>query len=115
MRFVALFIFCLFSETAIAQTSECQSIPKANAQLACYDKVSPPIAPGKSATSKTQPASEPGKIVDPLSAENARTDAAMKTFVPAADLIAEGSDIETAVGRSFFVWGFARCYNGGRQ
>jgi hypothetical protein len=78
MRIVALFLLCLFSETAIAQTSECQSIQKANARLACYDKMSPPIAPGKSA--KTQPVSEPGKVVDPLSAENARTDAAMKNI-----------------------------------
>ena len=80
MRFVALFLLCLFCETASAQTSECQSIPKANARLACYDKLSPPIAPGKSATSKTQAAPEPGKAVDPLSAENARTDAAMKNI-----------------------------------
>ena len=80
MRVVALFLLCLLSETASAQTSDCQSIPKANARLACYDKLSPPIAPGKSATSKRQPASDPGKPVDPLSAENARTDAAMKNI-----------------------------------
>ena len=80
MRVIALFLLCLFSETAIAQTVECQSIPKANARLACYDKMSPPIAPGKTATSKTQPASQPGKFVDPLSAENARTDAAVKNI-----------------------------------
>jgi hypothetical protein len=80
MRFVALFLLCLFSESAIGQTSECQSIPKANARLACYDKMSPPSAPGKTATSKTPPASEPGKSADPLSAENARTDAAMKNI-----------------------------------
>jgi hypothetical protein len=80
MRFVALFLLCLLSETASAETSECQSIPKPNARLACYDKMSPPIAPGKSVTSKTQAASEPGKFVDPLSAENARTDAAMKNI-----------------------------------
>jgi hypothetical protein len=80
MRVVALFLLCLVSETALAQTSECRSIPKANARLACYDNLSPPIAPGKSATSKAQPASEPGKAVDPLSAENARTDAAMKNI-----------------------------------
>jgi hypothetical protein len=80
MKFVGLFLLCLFSESAIAQTSECQSIPKANARLACYDKMSPPIAPGKSETIKTQSASELGKPVDPLSAENARTDVAMKNI-----------------------------------
>ena len=80
MRVVVLFLLCLFSETAIAQTSECQSIPKDSVRLACYDKISPPIAPGKSAASKTPPTSEPGKFVDLLSAENARTDAAMKNI-----------------------------------
>jgi hypothetical protein len=77
MRVIALFLFCAFSEAAIAQTSECQSIPKAAARLACYDKVLPPIAQGKSAP-KT--AADQGKLVDPLSAENARTDAAMKNI-----------------------------------
>jgi hypothetical protein len=57
MRVVVLVLLCLFSEIAIAQTSECQSIPKASARLACYDKISLPIAPGKSATSKTPPMS----------------------------------------------------------
>jgi hypothetical protein len=80
MRVVALFLLCLFPGTAIAQTSECQSIAKASARLACYDKMSPPIAPGKSATSKMPPVSEPGQPVDLLSAENARTDAAMKNI-----------------------------------
>jgi hypothetical protein len=79
MRIIALFLLCIFSADAIAQTSECQSIPKASARLACYDKISPPIASDKSATSKT-PLSQQGKFVDPLSAENARTDAAMKNI-----------------------------------
>jgi hypothetical protein len=79
MKFIALFLLCMFSEAAIAQTSECPSIPKASARLTCYDKISPPIAPGKSATAKT-PASTQEKYVDPLSAENARTDAAMKNI-----------------------------------
>ena len=63
MKFIALFLLCMFSEAAIAQTSECPSIPKASARLACYDKISPPIAPGKSATAKT-PASAQEKYVD---------------------------------------------------
>jgi len=79
MRVIALFLLCMFSEAAIAETSECQSIPKASARLACYDKISPPTPPDKSATSKT-PATQQGKYVDPLSAENARTDAAMKNI-----------------------------------
>jgi hypothetical protein len=80
MRFIALFLLCLFSETAIAQTSECQSIPKANARLACYDRMSPPISPGKSAPAQTQQAPTQGKFVDPLGAENERTDAAIKNI-----------------------------------
>jgi hypothetical protein len=79
MRVIAVFLLCIFSGAALAQTSECQSIPKASARLACYDKISPPSAPDKSATSKT-PTSQEGKYVDPLSAENARTDAATKTI-----------------------------------
>ena len=79
MRVIALFLLCTFSETAIAQTSECQSIPKASARLACYDKMSPPTVPGKSATPKTPPPDQ-GKYVDPFGAENARTDAATKNI-----------------------------------
>jgi len=79
MKIIVMFLLCIFSEVAVAQT-DCQSIPKANARLACYDKISPPIVPGKSATSRTRPTLEPGKLVDPLSAENARTDAAMKNI-----------------------------------
>jgi hypothetical protein len=51
-----------------------------NARLACYDKISPPIAASKSATSKTPPTSGPERFVDLLGAENARTDAAMKNI-----------------------------------
>jgi hypothetical protein len=78
MRIILLFLLCLFSEAATAQT-DCQSIPKANARLACYHKISPPSALGKPATSKT-PAAESGQYVDPLAAENARTDKAVKTI-----------------------------------
>jgi hypothetical protein len=78
MRIIALLLLCAFSEAAIAQT-DCQSIPKANARLACYDKISPPGAMAKPATSK-MPAAESGQYVDPLAAENARTDRAVKTI-----------------------------------
>src|ERR1700675_2669652 len=80
MRVIALVVLlCAVCEPAIAQTSECRSIPKASARLACYDKISPPTAPDKAAPSKT-PASQQEKYADPLSAENARTDAAMKNI-----------------------------------
>jgi hypothetical protein len=78
MRFILLFLLCLFSESAMAQT-DCQSLPKASTRLACYDKISPPGAMGKPATSK-MPAAETGQYVDPLAAENARTDKAVKTI-----------------------------------
>ena len=77
MRIVVLFLLCIFSEAAIAQT-DCQSIPKANARLACYDKISPPGALGRPAALKTPAAS--GEYVDPLAAENARTDKAVKNI-----------------------------------
>jgi hypothetical protein len=78
MRVIVLFLLCIFSEAAIAQT-DCQSVPKANARLACYDKISPPGALGKPATPKA-PAAESGQYVDPLAAENARTNKAVKTI-----------------------------------
>ena len=61
MRVIALFLLCMSSGAAIAQTSECQSIPKANARLACYDKTFPPTTPAKPAASKapTTPRADP--------------------------------------------------------
>ena len=77
MRIIVLFLLCIFSEGAIAQT-DCPSIPKASARLACYDKISPPGALGKPAPLKTP--AESGQYVDPLAAENARTDKAVKNI-----------------------------------
>jgi len=77
MKIIVLVLLCIFSEAAIAQT-DCQSIPKANARLACYDKISPPGALGKPTTLKTP--AESGQYVDPLAAENARTDKAVKNI-----------------------------------
>jgi hypothetical protein len=77
IRMIVLFLLCIFSEAAIAQ-NDCQSIPKASARLACYDKISPPAALGKPATPKTS--AESGQYVDPLAAENARTDKAVKNI-----------------------------------
>jgi hypothetical protein len=76
MKFVALLaLLCTLSLAATAQAAECQSIPKASARLACYDKTSPPVAPpDKSALSKV-PAPQQGPPVDRLSQENARLDA----------------------------------------
>jgi hypothetical protein len=81
MRVIALFLLCMSSEAAIAQTSECQSIPKANARLACYDKAFPPTTSAKPAASKaTTPKDQQGQIVDRLAVENSRLDAKLKTI-----------------------------------
>jgi hypothetical protein len=77
MRIVVLFLLCIFSDAAIAQ-ADCRNILKANDRLACYDKISPPGALGKPATLKTP--ADSGQSVDPLAAENARTDKAVKNI-----------------------------------
>jgi len=81
MRFIALFLLCLFSGGAAAQASECQSIQKAAARLACYDRTSPPTMQAKPAESKTPIVqSPPGQFVDQLAAENSRLDEKLKTI-----------------------------------
>lgn len=69
---VALGAFC---GPAIAQTAECQSIPKASDRLACYDRAAPPINKVKPAAASPVPPSQSGQPVDLLAAENARLDA----------------------------------------
>lgn len=82
MKFTALLLLlCLFSGGAIAQASECQSIQKAAARLACYDRASPPTMGAKPAESKTPVVqSPPGQFVDQLAAENNRLDEKLKTI-----------------------------------
>jgi hypothetical protein len=92
MRVVALLILlCTFSEVASAQTTQCQSIPKASDRLACYDRAAPPTAAAKPpAMSKTptgtdKPAAsetppDQGKVVDMLAVENSKLDAKLKTI-----------------------------------
>jgi len=76
MKTVTLLILLCSLAGATAETTECQSIPKSSARLACYDKAAPSTtAPDKSATSK--PSAPQGQPVDRLSAENARLDAAI--------------------------------------
>jgi len=66
---------CAFCAPAIAQTNECQSVPKATDRLACYDKAAPPVGRVKPAAASKTPASQPGQTGDLLAAENARLDA----------------------------------------
>jgi hypothetical protein len=92
MRVIALVVLlCTLSEVAIAQTTQCQSIPKASDRLACYDKAAPPTAAGKPAASKTPAAldkaagpsktpTEQAQVVDMLAAENSKLDAKLKTI-----------------------------------
>jgi hypothetical protein len=83
MKFLLLitlmFVGC---QGAVAQTSECSTVPKASDRLACYDRATPPSA-AKSATSKQKAAvsstsSDQGSVVDALAVENAKLDAKLK-------------------------------------
>ena len=91
MRVIALLVLlCTLSEVAIAQTTECQSIPKASDRLACYDRAAPPKAVDKAAASKTAapdkaaaskaPTDQQGTVVDMLAVENSKLDAKIKTI-----------------------------------
>jgi hypothetical protein len=92
MRVIALlFSLCALSEAAIAQTTQCQSIPKASDRLACYDRAAPPTAASKPAMSKTPtgtdklaasktPTGDQGTVVDMLAVENSKLDAKIKTI-----------------------------------
>jgi hypothetical protein len=91
MRVIAL--LCLvstLSNVAIAQTSQCQSVPKASDRLACYDKAAPPTSVGKPAGIKTsatpdktaaaKPQTDQTTVVDMLAVENSKLDAKIKTI-----------------------------------
>jgi len=81
MKAVALLIaLCTFCGPAIAQTSECQSIPKASDRLACYDKAASPAVRGKPSASAPAPAAPSGQAGDLLAEENARLDAKIKNI-----------------------------------
>jgi hypothetical protein len=89
MRVIPLVVLlCALCQAAVAQTSECSTIPKASDRLACYDRASPATAAAKPATSKTsqgrdKPAAsktDQGQVVDKLAAENSKLDAKLKTI-----------------------------------
>jgi hypothetical protein len=66
---------CALCQTAMAQTSECKSIPDSAARLACYDRAKPPAVSPAAARLETRAApasaSANAKYVDPISAEDA--------------------------------------------
>ena len=88
MREIALlFLLGTLSDVAMAQTSECQSIPRASDRLACYDKATPPTAVKKPAQSKIStaaasktPTDGQGSVVDMLAVENSKLEAKIKTI-----------------------------------
>jgi hypothetical protein len=90
MRFVemkslaVLVATCALSQAAIAQTSQCKSIPDSGARLACYDKAAPPVASPAAARPALQTAPGPkvdaGKYVDTISAEDALMNAQLKNI-----------------------------------
>jgi len=83
MKFLLLtaliFVGC---QGAVAQTSECSTIPKARDRLACYDRAKPPSSakPGvtKQKTAASSTSSDQGSVVDALAVENAKLDAKLK-------------------------------------
>jgi hypothetical protein len=77
--FVILVGICALSQTAMAQTGDCKSIPEAAARLPCYDKAAAAAAP----TAKPRPpASKPdaAAYVDKISAEDVRMNARLKNI-----------------------------------
>ena len=81
MKLVALLVaLCASCGPVLAQTTACQSIPKASDRLACYDKASPPTVKAKSAATPAAPSPQSGGVVDLLAAENARLDAKIKNI-----------------------------------
>ena len=73
---------------AVAQTSECSTVPKASDRLACYDRATPPTAAKKPAASRNsappnQPAADSqsqAPLADLLAVENAKLDAKIKNI-----------------------------------
>ena len=81
MKSIALLVaFCALCGPAIAQTADCQSIPKASDRLACYDKAIPPTSRAKPAAASPMPSQQKDQAIDPLAAENARLDAKIKNI-----------------------------------
>ena len=84
--FAALVAIGALSQTAIAQTPDCKSIPDSAARLACYDRVAP-SASDRSATARTSMAprssaapADPKEYVDVISQEDALMNARLKNI-----------------------------------
>jgi hypothetical protein len=81
MKFLLLttliFVTC---QGAVAQTSECSTVPKASDRLACYDRAMPPTAGKKPAASRTFASPNQAPLADLLAVENSRLDAKIKNI-----------------------------------
>jgi hypothetical protein len=73
---IALLALC---EPVVAQTSDCQWIPKASDRLACYDRASPPLSRSKSSTMHKRATQQDGPR-DVLGDENARVEKKIGTI-----------------------------------
>ncbi len=81
MKSVALLVALLaLCGPAIAETAECQSIPKASDRLACYDKAAAPAGRVKPSAVAPAASAQPGQAADLLAEENARLDAKIKNI-----------------------------------
>jgi hypothetical protein len=87
MRFFATLVAIgALSQTAVAQTPDCKSIPDPSARLACYDRVAP-AASGQSTAARTSMAprppaapADPKEYVDVISREDALMNARLKNI-----------------------------------
>jgi sugar/nucleoside kinase (ribokinase family) len=80
--FVMLVAISALSQSAMAQTPECKSLPEAAARLACYDKTAPPAASSAAAKQQRAPVSkvDTAKYVDTIGAEDAIMNARLKNI-----------------------------------
>jgi hypothetical protein len=72
----------VLSQSALAQSPECRSIPDPGTRLACYDRAAPPAAGTARPITPAARASNPPAegYIDSLSAEDARVNAQMKNI-----------------------------------
>jgi hypothetical protein len=83
---VTLILLCVLCGPAAAQTSECQSVPKASDRLACYDRLMPPTNRSKSSSAAAAKSSDAATSApqaqsgDMLANENAHLDSRIKTI-----------------------------------
>ena len=85
MKFLLLTALIFVSgQAAVAQTSECSTIPKASDRLACYDRATPPSSAkpvvAKQSAAAPSTARDQASFVDGLAVENAKLDAKLKTI-----------------------------------